>query len=340
MRIPSSIAVVGAGIAGLACATTLAEAGHGVSLFDKGRRPGGRVATRRADGVSFDHGAQFATARGAGFSRLIDSLVPAGVMVPWPAARRGADIAWVGSPGMSALPRAMADRLAAQRVTLHTGRHVAFLHDGGALRHMPAAEVKPGTVTPEGGDLSERFDAVLLALPAPQAVPLLAAIGHRFAADAARAVIAPCWAVLLVFETPVLGPDCLRPTGSPLAWIARDSARPRADGGQTAAPEAWVLHASAAWTRAHMDDPADSVIAALLEAFREATGSSASPLHRLAHRWRYALVETPLGQPCLWDATARLGLCGDWCLGPRVEAAYDSGVALAQTVLAQTVLAA
>ena len=254
MRSPSSLAVIGAGIAGLSCAAALAAAGHRVTLFDKGRRPGGRVATRRADGVSFDHGAQFATARGAAFAGLIHSLGPA--MAPWPAARRGDDIAWIGTPGMSALPRAMADRLPQDRVTLLTERHVAFLHDGGVLRHLPASAAKPGTVTPEGGDLTDAFDAVLLALPAPQAEPLLSAINHRFAAEAARAVIAPCWAAMAVFDAPIAAPDCQRPQSGPLAWIARDSARP----GHAPTPEAWVLHAAAAWSRTHLDDSADSVI--------------------------------------------------------------------------------
>jgi predicted NAD/FAD-dependent oxidoreductase len=31
----------------------------------------------------------------------------------------------------------------------------------------------------------------------------------------------------------------------------------------------------------------------------------------------------------------RAGACGDWCLGGRVEAAFDSGIALARAVLAE-----
>jgi hypothetical protein len=39
------------------------------------------------------------------------------------------------------------------------------------------------------------------------------------------------------------------------------------------------------------------------------------------------------GHNCRWNHTARIGLCGDWCLGARVEAAYDSGVAFVRAVL-------
>jgi predicted NAD/FAD-dependent oxidoreductase len=52
-----------------------------------------------------------------------------------------------------------------------------------------------------------------------------------------------------------------------------------------------------------------------------------------AHRWRYAFVEQALGLPCLVDEETAAGACGDWCIAPRVEAAFESGRALAQAVL-------
>ena len=67
--------------------------------------------------------------------------------------------------------------------------------------------------------------------------------------------------------------------------------------------------------------------------FRTVTGAAA-PNTLLAHRWRHALVETAIGQPGLWDPATRIGVCGDWCLGGRVEAAYVSGIGLARSVIA------
>ena len=334
---PPSIAVVGAGIAGLACAMTLAEAGLRVTLFDKGRSPGGRVATRRGsrggDGqsaVSFDHGAQFATARGAGFSALLEALQAEGTVAPWPAAGRRNETAFVGVPGMSALPRALTARLTRQGVAIQCERYVSWLHEGGAIRHWPAADAVPGSTHASGGVLSEKFDAVLLALPAPQAAALLSTRGHRFGEQVSGVAIAPCWAVMASFAAPVPAADVIRPANGPLVWIARNSNRP----GHNPVPDAWVLHASAFWSRAHLDDDADSVIEALMAAFGDVAGTALPvPASVAAHRWRYALVETPLGRDYLWDSSARIGVCGDWCLGARVEAAYDSGVALARAVL-------
>jgi hypothetical protein len=334
---PSSIAIVGAGIAGLACAATLLDAGHRVTLFDKGRSAGGRVATRRASrradgpGASFDHGAQFATGRGAGFAALLARLQDEGAVAPWPAAQRGRDPVFTGVPGMSALPHAMAERIKAKGGVILAERHVAWLHDGGVLRHLPASEATPGSTQDHGGEVTGAFDAVLLAVPAPQAGPLLATRGSRFASGLRDVVIAPCWAVMATFVAPVVAADVIRPEGSPLGWIARNSARP----GHAATPDAWVLHASAAWSRAHLEDSAEAVIPALMQAFEAVVGSSLpAATSVVGHRWRFALVETPLGQPCLWDASEAIGVCGDWCLGPRVEAAYDSGIALATEVLA------
>jgi predicted NAD/FAD-dependent oxidoreductase len=65
----------------------------------------------------------------------------------------------------------------------------------------------------------------------------------------------------------------------------------------------------------------------------ERIGAQKPPVFAIAHRWRYALVEQALGVACLWDAQAGVGACGDYCLGPRVEAAFDSGEAMAQRLL-------
>jgi predicted NAD/FAD-dependent oxidoreductase len=324
-----NVAVVGAGMAGLACAAALVEAGIAVTLFDKGRRPGGRIATRRAEGVAFNHGAQYATARDAGFAALMAETAQAGGAAPWSAASRGADVAWVGTPGMSALPGHLAAGLTASGARLRTERHVGYLHaeDGlWRIRHLPSADIRPGMVTDEGGETDGNFGAVLLALPAPQAIALLSAIGHVHAAALAPVRFAPCWAVMAAFDEPIGAPDIARPKQGPLGWIARENARP----GHKPGPDAWMLHATGAWSRANLERPAADVAAELLAAFAP---DAPPPRILAAHRWRYALVETALDTPCLWDGASGIGVCGDFCLGPRVEAAWLSGTALASAVL-------
>ncbi len=326
------VGVVGAGIAGLACAQALVARGHAVTLFDKGRRAGGRVASRRATAaglgtLAFNHGAQYATARGPGFAAVVERLQAGGEVAAWPAAGEGR---WVGVPGMSALPTRLAAELAAAGAGLHTGRHVAQLAREGAgwaVRHLAAEGTAPGTLAQGGGEVAA-LDAVLLALPPVQAAPLLHDAGLAALGDAlAPVVVAPCWTLMLGFAERQAGPDVLRLEGD-LAWVAREGSRP----GATDAPDRWVANAAPAWTRARLEQAPDAVVPQLLALFAAATGVTAAPAYAAAHRWRYALTERPLGQPALWDAEARVGVCGDWCLDGRVEAAWDSGTALAGLV--------
>ena len=321
------VAVVGAGMAGLACAGALHAAGLEVAVFDKGRRAGGRLATRRVDGMEFNHGASSVSAREPEFTAVLAGMAAAGTAAPWPAVGHAG---WAGVPGMSAVARHME---AAGVGVLHAGRQVAQLKRGAGgwtVRHLDAAAARLGLVTRNGGERAGPFDAVLLALPAPQAAALLRDVPHRLAADADRAGMSPSWTLMLGFAAPSNAPDLLLPGDCPLSWIARDSSRP----GRAGTPECWVAHAAPAWSRAHLEDDAAAVRAALVRSFAETTGIKQAPGHAAVHRWRHALADAPLGVPALWDCDAGLGACGDWCLGARLEDAFTSGRALAGMVAA------
>ena len=77
------VAIVGAGLAGLMAGGTLAEAGHEVVLLDKGRSPGGRLATRRIGAATLDHGAQFFTVRSEAFAARVDRWEADGLVRVW-----------------------------------------------------------------------------------------------------------------------------------------------------------------------------------------------------------------------------------------------------------------
>ena len=298
------IAIVGAGMAGLACAQALR--GHDVALFDKGRRPGGRLATRRVDGLMFDHGAQYATARGPAFQAFIDRA--GDLIAPWdPAAKHPR---WVGIPGMSAFARAAEQGGIG---SLHLQCQIRAITREGPAWHLHH----------DGGSAGP-FDRIVLALPAPQAALLLAALGQALAAPVAAIAMQPCWCLMLAFETRQPGPDTRTLEGGALAWIARDSSRP----GRDPLPDCWIAHATPDWSQAHLEDPPDQGDSALRAAFTEATEIQAAPHYAAVHRWRFARTASPLGEACLWDASG-LAVSGDWCLGAKVEAAFDSGLAAA-----------
>ncbi|WP_158043781.1 NAD(P)/FAD-dependent oxidoreductase [Skermanella pratensis] len=329
----SRVAVIGAGLSGLACAERLAGRGLDVTVFDKGRAAGGRMATRRADAGGgagsprFDHGAQYFTARDPRFRSRVDDWVARGAAACWTGRivriGEGGGIEespgerFVGTPGMTAPAR-----LLAESVTPRSGVRVA--------------EVVPGDggwqLRDEAGRDLGSYGRVAVAVPSPQAVPLLAE-APDLAAAAADAIMAGCWSVLVRFPRPLgLAYDGAFVGASPLSWIARDSSKPGRDAG---GGETWVLHGSPEWSQRHIEDDQAEVIARLTAAFRELAGIGPVQAGYLAaHRWRFSIPLRGLEQECLYDPERGLGACGDWCLGGRVEGAFLSGLALANRILA------
>lgn len=300
------IGIVGAGMAGLSCAQELRRQGHHPVLFDKGRGPGGRMSTRRIDTplgeTAFDHGAQYLTARDPAFVAQVEQWARAGHVARWSPA---GDDAWVGTPAMNAPIRAMADSC-----DVRWNTRIDALHYDGDWRI--------------GG---EAFDAAVVAVPAEQVPPLVAAHDGALG-DAARAAVSdPCWTVMAAFDGPVpTDRDRLTKLGA-IGSAVRNSAKPGRTG-----PEAWVLQASPEWSRTHLEDQPETVEQALLAAFAAQFGTR--PLTTIAtsaHRWRYAKVGA-LDRGAIWNATIGLGACGDWLLGARVEAAWLSGRRLAASI--------
>ncbi len=303
------VAVIGAGVAGLACARALA--GHQVAVFDKGRGPGGRMSAKRwaVEGAELrvDLGAQYFTVRDPGFSAQVERLGRA--VARWrPRLPDGVGEGWfVGTPAMSALPRALADGL-----DVRTGVQVAPPEQDGDAWALRDSE----------GTALGRFDAVVVATPAEQAAALLA--GAPALAEAARAArTAPCWSAALWMDGAGADFDAARDPSPNLGWLARHASRP----GRDRSP-VWVAHASAAWTRANLERGAADVATEMGAMAAAVLGGRVR--HALAHRWRYALVEATAGPA--WDPELRAGACGDWCAGPRVELAWTAGDALGRAI--------
>lgn len=321
------IAVIGAGIAGLSCATALQQAGLKVSLFDKSLGPAGRMSTRQGDGWQCDHGAQYFTARDPDFRAEVARWEEAGVAGLWkprlkvfagPSSQvRDSTLErFVGVPGMTAPAGWLADTLALSPQT--TIKQLQRHKEGWQLFAL------------EHGGLPERFTAIVLAVPAPQAATLLQQASPalvQLAALAGSVVMRGSWALMLRFAKPLELPfDAAFVNQGPLRWIARDSSKPGRSGTET-----WLLHASAEWSEAHLAEDADNVAAILLHAFEQLGG--ASPQAWTAHRWLYADSEPALDIAYAWQAEYSLGLCGDWLNGGKVEGAWLSGRALAQQLV-------
>jgi len=319
------IAVVGGGIAGLTCARALLRHGLHVEVFDKARKAGGRLSTRRFDQLAFDHGAQYFTIRSPWFRRALAPLIADGTLARWtgriavagPEGTRPASPGherWVGVPTMSALPRALA-----QGPTVHAHTRIVALERQGTR----------WVLHPESGQPTASFDRLVVAIPSGQAAELLAPV-PALQRQARRVTMRPCWAVMVVLSRPAPADyDGAFVEDSPLSWVMRQPSKPG-----RAPTEAWVLHATAAWTEARWEHTPSAVVEALLEAWHARGGPPPSAAeHGQAHRWRYALVDDAPEPPPPIAPRDGITLAGDWLEGGRVEGAFLSGRRAAAFVL-------
>lgn len=314
----SRIAIVGAGLSGLIAARELSRE-HEVRVFEKSRGTGGRMATRQSGQWHFDHGAQFFTARSGAFRRFLEPLIEDGVIAVWHARfaefRRGERSAarrwtaehphYVGVPGMSAIGNYLATGL-----TVETAFRVERLERTG----------RGWLVTGDAGRRRGPFDWIILSPPATQSAGLMPAESLLAAVVSERRMKA-CFALLLGLEhEPDLGFDAARIRDAAISWISANHTKP----GRPSAP-ALVVHSTNAWADAHIDDDLARIRQALLDAACDIAGPAVRrATHVDVHRWRYANADKVHERPPQVDADNAIGICGDWLVRGRIEAAYKS----------------
>lgn len=332
------VAIIGTGLAGAACAAGLQRAGVQVTLYEKSRNVGGRMATRRAhwtdaDGaehsVCFDHGAHAIAPVRPRFKAVMSRAVAAGSASRWHPRLHGAGLVdtvtcFVATPTAPALCSHLLSG-----TSVHLQRTV---------RRLQRASDGAWYVAADGEPLAGPFQHVVLAMPPAQAAVLLA--GHQDAwADALIGKpMASCWTLMVASDDVDWPWDAAEPARGPLASVLRNDRVP----GRTGPPgvAVWTAHATTAWSAAHLEDDAQAVSAELQSALRAqlpSTRGDGEPVrfhHVDVQRWRYAGLATEGsdrtdGGECLWDESLGIGVCGDFLAGGGVEAAWLSGDELA-----------
>ncbi|MFN8148967.1 MAG: FAD-dependent oxidoreductase [Candidatus Nanopelagicales bacterium] len=320
------VAVVGGGMSGIACADRLRGAGLEVVVIDRGHRLGGRMATRTMrgtglpyDGRVVDVGASYLTASTDAFGELVSAWAARGLVVPWTdrfhvADRDGLDGTSPG-PVRYAAPgglRGLVEDLAADLPVVIAPRAVEdVVRDGDG-------------VLVDG----ERFDVAVLAMPGPQAADLLAD-DDPAAEQLAWQEWSPALTLVAAYDERCWDEfDGIFVNESPVLLFVADDGRRRGDGAPVL-----VAHAQAELAAANLDDPSRAT-AELVAALTEIVGATAQPVWTEVRRWSLARVVEPGLRTHWFDGT--IGLCGDaWSDVSRVEAAYLSGLALADAVLAR-----
>ena len=326
------LAIIGAGIAGLTLATLLG--GHAdVVVIDKSRGVGGRMASRRVGEASFDHGAQFFTARSKAFQRFLQPWIERGTVKAWaprvltleagskPYRRDWFEPHYVGVPAMTALPKALA-----------AGLNLSLQAEVTKVER----EAEAWWLTFADSSRAGPFDWVVATAPAPQILNWFPSVFNGL--EALQHVrYAPCFALMLGFaELPELRFDAARVKSSPLDWIVRGSGKHVQTSQATL-----LLHSTRAWASEQLEADSDNIVAVLRQALDSAIGMSLPPPEfSLLHRWRYASAVQTAPSEFEVDVTNSLAACGDWSVfsdadngGARVESSFLSASALAERLL-------
>lgn len=313
------VVVVGAGLAGLVAGRSLVEAGVDVLLVDKGRSPGGRLATRRIGAATLDHGAQFFTVRTPAFQRRVDDWIDRGLVSVWSHGFQSGDShpRFVATAGMNSLAKDLASGLEVQCSSMVFGIHAGAPTGDGAGRWDVV--IDDGTV--------HRADAVILTTPLPQAFALLADSGLSFEGTEAGLEYDRTIALLATLDrSPAIPPPGGLQAPTPdLGFVADNMAK-----GVSSVP-AITVHASARWSEEHWDEGLDGLRVALTNLVRPWLGD-ATVLEAQVKKWRFATPREPSPNPCWVAEGGTVVLAGDAFDGPRIEAAHNSGLAAAHAL--------
>ena len=325
MKAQRTCLIVGAGIAGLMAANTLTRAGCKVTLIDKSRGVGGRMATRRLDRWTFDHGAQYLFARQESFRVKLRSWWNEGLIRPWMESLLDASgnaqalesTAYAGLPSMTSIPKAMA-----------IGLHVAL-----QVRVMSARINNEAWSIDTDTDETYMAEALLLTAPLPQSLAILETGGvvlpSRLSAELHDVHYDPCFALLAGLSGPagLPSPGAIQVNGDVLAWIADNHQK-----GVSSAPGAITIHASASFSKENLEAPESAILQAMTEAAHPYLASTMESFQ--LHRWRYSTPKHPSPWPAVLGVEQPpLVFAGD-AFGPGgVEGAALSGIAAAELLL-------
>lgn len=313
--------ILGAGLSGLAAARDLVAAGRDVTLIDKGRGIGGRLATRRVGEAVLDHGAQFFTTRGDRFVDVTKQAVEAGVVAEWCRGFGSPDgyPRYRGAQGMTSLAKWLGRDLDVQLAV--------------EAHHLAAADGRVQFVGADGAVLAEGDDAIVTA-PIPQMLALFDRGTIKLGHDIAHALKSTDYFATLALlaivdgQTKVAEPGGMQFDDGPFTFIADNQRK------GISPVQALTFHAEHDYSKRRFDDDGDEVHAELLEMAAPWIGD-ATVVDSQLKKWRYAGPVSPIPERTLVVEAGgtQIALAGDAFGGPKVEGAFNSGIAAAAALL-------
>ena len=306
------IAMIGAGISGLVCARRLVAQGVQVLILEKSRSLAGRCASRKFGDHVVDSGVQYFTLRNPVVRKEIQLV-------------SGDQLQTISPP---VYENGKIYREGEERFYLAGGnnRFGKLLAEG--LEVRKESEVRG--VFPQGKKwevAGELFDGVVSSAPWPQSAALFGMIESEVAFE-------PNLTACLEYLIPWDGGRyaTLDSTGQdPLAWVGCENAK---EGRIQKGKSVYVVQASTSYSREHLEADPTWWIQDLQKRVEKEWGLDQEKRGAtFGHRWRYARRSRGAPQPsALADG---LYLCGDSVTDSRVESVWQSGMEVAEKVLAR-----
>ncbi|BDW11133.1 hypothetical protein PSHI8_12150 [Polynucleobacter sp. SHI8] len=322
--INKNVAIIGAGLAGLNCSTQLQEDGFRVQVFEKSRGPSGRMSTRSREDWAADHGAQYFTARDSLFIEELQTWISAGVAGAWyPNLKVFESNEWrdgsvlenryVGIPAMNSPGKYLAKNL-----TIEFNQ---------TIDQISRQNGKWSLHSIESGNIEDQFDWLVIALPATQAFILTKFVDESIEESCKDFNMLGCWTVMAQFaEQPKVSFDAAFVNNEIISWISRNNSKPGRTG-----QESWTFQANPQWSQEWMELNKEEACKRILEC-AEKLGFHFQSAEISTHRWRYASGAISPSPEYSFFENMKLGLCGDWLHGGRVEGAWLSGLKLSNEI--------
>jgi renalase len=338
------VAIVGAGIAGLACASTLQQAGQRLVVLEKSRGVGGRVATRRLPTTRADHGTCYLSPKGDRFREFLDRLLATDIIQVWTDTVHQVDGAGHLQESGDRVPRyTAAAGMSAIVKTLAPGLEIRFSQRAIAVEPIASGWNLTVALSDET-TMDLTANALVVAIPAPQALDLLRPLAPAdFLHQLDSVTFFPCLSVMAGYGSKWLTDwnqhyptvKAIRFTDhSALGYLGLDSSK-------RSHPDSpvFVIQSSAEFADQYLEaiDLQPAATQLLHAAAQQFLPWLESPDWMQIHRWRYAVAKTPLTDRYLVAPTTAPLICaGDWCGGCKVEDGFLSGLAAAEYLLTES----
>lgn len=318
-----TLAVIGAGISGLTVANKLRN-DFEITVYEKSRGVGGRMATRTAPPFQFDHGAQFFTAKSQKFKDFLNPFIKNKAIARWDAKfvefdknqiisqRSWSDNLehYVGTPKMTSLCKAMSCDINVHYET--TISKCSFIKNKWHLH----AKDKP--------DFFEH-DWLILAMPAAQTTDLLPD-EVPFKSQILEYKMSSCTTLMLGFKEPLpFDWHAALVRNADISWISVNSSKMLRN-----TPPSLVVHSTNDWSDKCLSLPLEAAKEHLLNELKVVTSKPIERIvHQDIHRWRYANILKQEGPESFLNQEYKVGVVGDWCIRGFVEGAFKSACSLA-----------